>query len=228
MPPERHSSPSARPPRDRFPGQGGFGGAPRRSFGGPGGHGGGPPRDSGPRPPFTPRPPLPPPAPLHTVRLRDGEREVEVSGTPEFVRQTLDDLPGLLARFRGEAVPHTRPASIALPPVPREADPEPAPAPAPAADEHNEDDEDDEDAAPPPRAQRNGKSGGNGRVRHAPASLEDRVFQLLGHTDHPLSVASIRKQLGGAESGQQIRRILERASDRVYSTDERPAAYALR
>jgi hypothetical protein len=169
---------------------------------------------------------LPPPAPLHTVRLRDGEHEVEVSGTPEFVRQTLDDLPALLARFRGEAVPHTRPASIALPPPPRN----PGPAPAPADDEDEEDDEEEPEApAKPPRAERNGRTDGNGRVRHkAGASLEDRVFHVLGKTDHPLSVASIRKQLGGAESGQQIRRILERAADRVYSTDERPAAYALR
>lgn len=223
MPPERHSGPPPRPSRDRHPGGGGFGGGPRRPFGGPGG-----PREGGaPRPPFTPRPfgggPGGPggPPPLHTVRLHEGDREVEVSGSPEFVRQILDDLPAMLARLRGEAVPSTRPASISMPPPPPEAQPEP-----PAA--HADDDEEDE-AVEPPAPRREAKA--NGRVRHGrngAASLEDRVFDVLTRSDHPLSVAGIRQQLGGTESGQQIRRILERASDRVWSTDERPAAYALR
>lgn len=213
MPPERHPAPSPRPPRDRHSGPGGFGGQ-RRSFGQQG-HGG-PPRDSGPRPPFAPRPPFQPSPPLHALRLRDGERELEVSGTPEFVRQIVDDLPSLLARLHGEANPgtHHRPASISLPPPP------------PAAEPQSDVDHHDDEPAPPPAAEAPRR---NGRVRHnGKATLEDRVFDLLAHADHPLSVASIRKQLGSDESGQQIRRILERASDRVYSTDERPAAYALR
>jgi hypothetical protein len=217
MPPDRYSGPPPpRPPRDRHAGPG-FGG-PRRSFGGPpgGGHGG-PPRDAG-RPPFVPRPA---PAPAHSVRLREGDREVEVSGSPEFVRHTLDDLPNLLARLRGETVAPGRPASISMPPPPplHGVDPH-------ADDEPDEDDEEPEDEPPPRKAPR-----ANGRVRHAgngKGSLEDRVFDVLARADHPLSVATIRQQLGGVESGQQIRRILERASDRVYSTDERPAAYALR
>jgi len=225
MPPDRHAGPPARPPRDRHAGPGGFGGGPRRSFGGPGG----PREGAGPRPPFTPRPFTPGGGgggPAHSVRLRDGDREVEVSGTPEFVRQTLDDLPGLLARLRGEAPPHTRPASISMPPPPQ-----------PAAAHVDEEDEDEEEPAPAPAPapqtprKAPGKTPGNGRARHGKngaATLEDRVFDLLARAEHPLSVAGIRQQLGGAESGQQIRRILERASDRVWSTDERPAAYSLR
>ncbi len=218
MPPERHAGPPPRPPRDRHAGPGGFaggggftGGGPRRSFGGP-------PRDGGgSRPPFQPRPFTPPPAAPHSVRLRDGDREVEVSGSPEFVRQTLDDLPALLARLRGEVAPHSRPASISMPPPPAAAEPE-----AEAELDAEDDEEEPEPPRPAPR---------NGRARHAgngKASLEDRVFDVLARAGHPLSVAGIRRELGGEESGQQIRRILERDADRVYSTDERPAAYALR
>jgi hypothetical protein len=82
---------------------------------------GGPPR--GDRPPFGgPRPfrpagrpdnfqPLP-----HTVKLRDGDREIEVTGSAVFIRQVLDDLPALWARLRGENPP--RPASIRMPEPP--------------------------------------------------------------------------------------------------------------
>ena len=78
-----------------------------------------PPDDrSYPRPPF--RPPVPTPRPnsepaptSSSVRLKDGEREIEVSGTPIFVRQVLDDLPTLLARLRGETPP--TPAAIRMP-----------------------------------------------------------------------------------------------------------------
>lgn len=219
MPPERHAGPPARPPRDRYPGPagGGFAGGPRRSFGGPPREGGGGPRPFPPRP-FQPGGGAPPPLP-HSVRLRDGDREVEVAGTAEFVRQALDDLPALLARLRGEAAPPPgRPASISMPPPPPAAETEP-----PAAAEEQVEDEVDEE--PPRKAPRNGRArhAGNGK-----ASLEDRVFGILAKAGQPLSVAGIRQQLGGSESGQQIRRILERASDRVWSTDERPAAYALR
>ena len=79
----------------------------------------------------------PPPRPFggasqHTLRLREGDRELEVSGSPEFVRQTLNDLPVLLARLRGEAAPR---ASISLPPPPAPVAAASAPPPpaAPAA-----------------------------------------------------------------------------------------------
>jgi hypothetical protein len=215
MPPERHPSPPPRPPRDRHTGPG-FGGGPRRSFGGGGFAGGGGPRDGGPRPPFTPRPPQPPAEPPQSVRLREGDREVEIHGNPAFVRQTLDDLPALFARLRGEAAPAARPASISLPRPPR-ADPEP---------EDLDPDFDDPEPEPPgrPHRERHGaKVAANGK-----GSLEDRVFSALEHASHPLSVAAIRKQIGGDTTGQQIRRILERASDRVVATSERPAGYTLR
>ena len=49
----------------------------------------------------------------HSLRLRDGEREIEVSGSAAFVRQVLDDLPAMWARLHGEG--STRPARIDLP-----------------------------------------------------------------------------------------------------------------
>jgi len=174
---------------------------------------------------------MPPPTePVHTVRIREGEREVEVSGTADFVRHTLDDLPGLLARFHGEAAAPSRPASISMPPPPRPA------AQSAAAHDDTADDEDIDDTPPhateqPATGHRRDRhvsasNGKNGAIKGA--SLEDRVFTVLQRAAHPLSVAAIRQQLGGDSSGQQIRRILERASDRVVATDERPAAYALR
>src|SRR3989442_1612081 len=89
----------------------------------PGGQRGGFP----PRPPFVP--PRPPAESAHSVRLRDGEREVEVSGSAGFVRQVLEDLPMLLSRLRGETR-RTR-TDIGLPPPPPEearAPQHPAPA----------------------------------------------------------------------------------------------------
>lgn len=233
MPPERHSSPPPRPPRDRHTG-GSFPG-PRR-FGG-GGFAGGGPRDGGPRPPFPPRP-APPQEPSQSIRLREGDREVEIHGSASFVRQTLDELPTLFARLRGEAVPATRPASISMPRPPRATDADPEP-------EEPEEEEEFEDDAPPARhrerhgqaaaaakvggratREKGGPAGTNGRK--ANGSLEDRIFRTLERADHPLSVAAIRKQIGTDTTGQQIRRILERAADRVVATTERPAAYALR
>jgi hypothetical protein len=206
---------------------------------------------------------MPPAEPTQTVRLREGDREAEISGSAAFVRQALDDLPSLFARLRGEAPAPTRPSSISMPPPPRAAVPH-------VEDEDEYDDEDEEDTEPPVRARRErhaderpgktkaapreeppAKSARAGRSE-APASgraatredrtaapapraaanghdaLEDRVFDLLENADRPLSVAAIRRELGGDTTGQQIRRILERAADRVISTDERPAAYTLR
>ena len=70
----------------------------------------------GPRPPFRPGPrpdQAPSPPPQHTVRIRDGEREIEVSGSPAFVRQVLDDLQNIWAQLHGEAP--RQPASIRMP-----------------------------------------------------------------------------------------------------------------
>jgi hypothetical protein len=136
------------------------------------------------------------------VRLHEGDREVEVSGTPAFVRQILDEIPALFARLRGETPPATRPASISLPPPPQHAEPAPAPAPV---------------ALAAPAANGNGSG-----------ELEDEVLDVLAHAEHPLSVAAIRERLGEPATGQQIRRILERAGDRVVANAERPAAYSLR
>src|SRR5207244_12970592 len=69
-----------------------------------------PPPFSGPRP-FRPPGRLEPAPPMvHTVRLRDGERELEVSGSAVFVRQLLDDLASLWPRLHGEGP--ARPAHI--------------------------------------------------------------------------------------------------------------------
>lgn len=229
MPPERHSGPPPRPPRDRYAG-GGFSGPPRR-FGGGGfsGPGGGGARDGGPRPPFTPRPPLPPVEPAQSVRLREGDREAEIHGSAAFVRQIIDELPTLFARLRGEAAAPVKPASISMPRPPQAA-------PAPRADhdlddlealDAEEDGHDEELPEPPRRAARRERHGAKATA-NGNGSLEARVFRALQRADHPLSVAAIRKQIGGETTGQQIRRILERASDRVVATSERPAAYALR
>ncbi len=134
-----------------------------------------------------------------------------MSGSPAFVRQALDDLPALLARFRGETPPPARPASISMPPPP---------ASAPAPPKHN--DNDAHHGHDEPHA-----TNGNGAAT-ANGDLEDEVFDVLARAEHPLSVATIRERMGSHASGQQIRRILERAADRVVATDERPAAYTLR
>lgn len=55
---------------------------------------------------------------MHTLRLRDGEREIEVSGSAAFIRQILDDVPGLWARLEGSHPP--QPSSIRMPEPPRE------------------------------------------------------------------------------------------------------------
>src|SRR5580704_12578430 len=67
------------------------------------------------RPPFRPAPRVEvPAAPMsHSLRLRDGDREIEVSGSAAFVRQVLDDLPAMWTRLHGEG--SARPARIDLP-----------------------------------------------------------------------------------------------------------------
>ncbi|MBV9100393.1 MAG: hypothetical protein JOZ46_08740 [Candidatus Dormibacteraeota bacterium] len=75
-----------------------------------------------------PRPDAGPP-PHHSVRIRDGDREIEVTGSPMFVRQVLEDLHNIWAQLGGE--PPRQPASIRMPsPAPRPADPDPSSAEA--------------------------------------------------------------------------------------------------
>jgi len=172
--------------------------------------------------PSYPRPPYRGPAPggrpaaeatptPTSVRIRDGEREIEVSGTAPFVRQVLDDLPVLLARLRGETPP--TPAAIRMPPpspeVARAAVPPAVEATAVAA------------VAPSP-APHAVTTDGNG------TELEARVMATLRSSRHPLAVAGIRDRLGLEVTGQQVRRILERAGSKVVATGDRPIRYHMR
>lgn len=171
------------------------------------------------RPPFRPAPRVEvPAAPMsHSLRLRDGDREIEVSGSAAFVRQVLDDLPAMWTRLHGEG--STRPARIDLPahseaPAPVVAEhvnrvPESAPEPA-------------RTAAPAPSVASNGK---HTTTRSTP---DDKVLAVLKESTRPLAVAAIRKRLGGSFTPQQVRRILERNAPKVTVTDERPATYRLR
>jgi hypothetical protein len=150
------------------------------------------------------------PPPDHTVRLRDGDREIEVSGNPAFVRQVLDDLPTLMARLRGEAPGRT---TISMP----------APPTAPVAE-----------VIPPPlvaEVTSNGGGAGNGGRAHAGATaapLEDRIFEVLRGSARPLPIAAIRQRLDDdGVSGQQVRRLLEKAGSRVTVSADHPAAYSL-
>lgn len=141
------------------------------------------------------------------MRLRDGDREVEVSGSAGFVRQILDDLPALLARMRQE--PAARHPAISMPPPPA------APSPPPA-----------EVVAPPPGGAETVTSAANG---HASGDdLTARVLDILRRAGRPIGIAEIRRRLPEDVSGQQVRRVLERASDQVVNTGGRPAEYRLR
>jgi hypothetical protein len=161
------------------------------------------------------------PPPDHAVRIRDGDREIEVSGNPAFVRQVLDDLPTLMARLRGEAPGRN---ATSMPPPPAQPS---APAIAP----------DDRDASEPsaeslPPATPSGKNGAHVKpagAKDVSPSLEDRVFQVLRGSGRPLAIAAIRQRLDGPEvTGQQVRRLLERAGPRVTVSSDRPATYSLR
>ena len=169
------------------------------------------------RPPYRPAPRVEvPAAPIsHSLRLRDGDREIEVSGSAAFVRQVLDDLPAMWTRLHGEG--STRPARIDLPArseaqapavvaEPTSRVPESAPEPARTA----------------PVATSNGK---HTATRSTP---DDKVLAVLKESTRPLAVAAIRKRLGGSFTPQQVRRILERNAPKVSVTDERPATYRLR
>jgi hypothetical protein len=145
------------------------------------------------------------------VRLRDGEREVEVSGSAGFVRQLLDDLPALLGRLRAEPAP-SRPASISMPPPPTLPTVVARPAPPEAVEEPVE--------VETPEPATNG---------HAPMDAVTRqVLAVMRKSGRPISIAEIRERLSEPVSGQQVRRVLERASERVVNTGGRPAEYRLR
>jgi pyruvate/2-oxoglutarate dehydrogenase complex dihydrolipoamide acyltransferase (E2) component len=149
--------------------------------------------------------------PIHSVRLREGEREIEVSGSAAFVRQLLDDLPALLGRLRAEG--STKPASISMPPPP----------PAPAATAPVEAAAETEDA---PEPEESSARATNGR---APAdALTRQILAILRRSARPMGIAEIRKRLSEPVSGQQVRRVLERASEQVVNTGGRPAEYRLR
>jgi hypothetical protein len=73
-----------------------------------------PPLGGPPRPPFRPGPRVDAAQPLtHTLRLRDGERELEVSGSAAFIRQVIDDIPDLWARMHGQRP--AQPSTIRMP-----------------------------------------------------------------------------------------------------------------
>ncbi len=142
-----------------------------------------------------------------------------MSGTAGFVRQVLEELPALVARLRGEAAP--TPSSIRMPaPAPREIVAAPgagAGIPARIADP----------------GQPSGTEEGNGIAAATKgaangATLEERVLSALRTSSHPLPVADIRGRVGDDVTGQQVRRILERAGSRVVATADRPIRYRLR
>jgi hypothetical protein len=162
------------------------------------------------------------PPPDHSVRIRDGDREFEVSGNPAFVRQVLDDLPALMARLRGEAPGRTA-ISMPAPPTQRAAatptvmakvESPFSPAGAVGA------------PTPAPVTSRNGN--GHGGDAAPAGSLEDEVFGVLQGSTRPLAIAAIRERMNSDVSGQQVRRLLERAGDRVRASADKPATYTLR
>lgn len=196
---------------------------PRDRFGAPGG--GRPP--AGPRPGFPPRAPFSPRPPAATpetssIRLRDGERELEVHGSPPFCRQVVDDLPVLLARLRGEASGPgaTRPA-IALPAPAAPDAPGPAATRGPGAIAH---------ATEPVASEANGHTspGDRAAVSSPPDALDSAVIDVVRRAGRPIGIADIRARLDEKVSGQAVRRVLERNQQRVVSNGERPAAYRIR
>jgi hypothetical protein len=191
---------------------------PRQGFSGPR-----PAFNNDSRPPFRPAPRVEvPAAPMaHSLRLRDGEREIEVSGSAAFVRQVLDDLPAMWARLHGDG--STRPGRIDLP-APRQHDrPEATVAAPPAASAPVD--------APAPVPVSNGRHpapASNGKRVAERGTPDDKVLAVLKSSTRPLAVAAIRKRLGGSFTPQQVRRILERNAPKVSVTDDRPATYRLR
>lgn len=230
----------APPDRPRFPPRDGARDGPHGGpHGGPRDQGRGGPRDRGGFPPrregFVPRGPTLPPEPVHAVRLREGDREVEISGSAAFVQATLQDLPQLLSRLRGET--RAPQSAISLPQPPpggRAVDPAGATPTAPVApvtpsgtslpaERSRGSATATVTASPSVQAEPSPPMGGNGAT-----TLESRVLAILTDAERPLEIAEIRRRLAEPVTGQQVRRILERAADRVVSVGGRPAAYRLR
>jgi hypothetical protein len=162
----------------------------------------------------------------HSLKLRDGDREIEVSGSAAFVRQVLDDLPAMWARLHGEG--SSRPGRIDLP-APRQHE---QPAAQEAAAPHAVAEE-PAVIAPVREPAANGKHTAtatptNGRRAAERGTPDDKVLAVLKSSTRPLAVAAIRKRLGGSFTPQQVRRILERNAPKVSVTDDRPATYRLR
>lgn len=65
-------------------------------------------------------------------------------------------------------------------------------------------------------------------VKNGSPSIDEEVLGIIAAARQPVGIADIRKRLEGRVSGQQVRRILERAGARVVSNGGRPATYRLR
>jgi hypothetical protein len=153
---------------------------------------------------------------------------VEVSGNPAFVRQVLDDLPTLMARLRGEAPGRT---AISMPAPPATDHPTAAAADAASAN-GREAVVAEPQAAPaptqPPRAARTAARGGRAAAETRDDQVGALVFDVLRASARPLPISAIRERMDTVVSGQQVRRLLERAGDRVAVSADRPATYSLR
>ena len=72
----------------------------------------------------------------------------------------------------------------------------------------------------------------NGTRRSAVAgvggALERQVFDVLRGSTRPLAISAIRERIDSQPTGQEVRRLLERAGDRVSRSADRPATYSLR
>jgi hypothetical protein len=189
------------------------------------------------------------------VRLRDGDREVELHGPLPVCRQLLDELPQLWSRLRPQAgSPGAQGLpSIALPAAPRNVEPPPAPHAEPPAPrpERVTAVAARQEAAEPRRHNRHEKNatrqqretsgsrraGAVSRASAEPVSaapsngtatpLVNEVLAVLRRAERPIGIAEIRSRLGEDISGQAVRRILERTQG-VTNVGGRPAAYRLR
>jgi hypothetical protein len=70
-------------------------------------------------------------------------------------------------------------------------------------------------------ARRSTVAGGGG-------ALERQVFEVLRGSTRPLAISAIRERIDSQPTGQEVRRLLERAGDRVSRSADRPATYSLR
>ena len=59
-------------------------------------------------------------------------------------------------------------------------------------------------------------------------ALERQVFDVLRGSTRPLAISAIRERIDSQPTGQEVRRLLERAGDRVSRSADRPATYSLR